>query len=347
MSHFIGSLIAGHDRQAFEVFCYAEVARPDDWTARIREHADAWRSTVGMDDSAAAKQIREDGIDVLVDLAGHTGQNRLLVFAKRPAPVQVTWLGYPNTTGLTAIDYRLTDEIADPEGDADALYTETLVRLPGGFVCYGPASDTPEAAACPVHQCGSVTFGSFNVLSKVTPEVVAVWAEILDRVPKSRLLMKNRSLADEETRARYLQMFDAHGVAAERIELCAWINSSAGHLGAYARVDIGLDPFPYNGTTTTCEALWMGVPVVTLSGDRHSGRVGASILTRVGLADLVAEAEAAYVEKAVALAGDIDRLAALRLELRDRLGRSPLCDAPAFIRYVEAAYREMWRRACA
>ena len=347
VSYFIGPLVAGHDRRAFEVFCYAEVARPDDWTARIRERADAWRSTVGMDDPAVAAKIREDGIDILVDLAGHTDKNRLLVFAERPAPVQVSWLGYPNTTGLTAMDYRLTDAIADPAAAADALYSETLVRLAGGFLCYGPAVDAPEVGACPVRRSGEVTFGSFNVLAKVTPETVAVWAEILDHVPGSRLLMKNRSLADEKTRTRYLRMFTTHGIAAGRIELCSWIASSAGHLGAYGRVDIGLDPFPYNGTTTTCEALWMGVPVITLSGDRHSGRVGASILTRVGLADLVTGSTAAYVEKAVALANDLDRLSTLRGELRGRLERSPLCDAPGFTRDIEAAYREMWCRACA
>ena len=344
--HFLDPVIAGHDRRSFEVFCYAEVVKPDDETARFRSLSDSWCSTLGMTDSAVAERIREDGIDILIDLAGHTGKNRLLVFAERPAPVQVTWLGYPNTTGLSAMDYRLTDAIADPEGDADALHTETLVRLPNGFLCFAPAADAPEIGGTPALTTGRVRFGSFNNLAKVTPDVVETWARILHRLPKSDLVIKNRSLADEETRERYLKMFGAHGIDAGRVESCSWIASRTGHLGAYNRVDIGLDPFPYNGTTTTCEALWMGVPVITLRGDRHSGRVGASILTQVSLAGLVAETTAVYVEKAVALASDLDRLSALRSDLRSRMQMSPLCGPEGFTRDVEAAYREMWRRVC-
>ena len=346
VSHFLDPVIAGHDRRSFEVFCYAEVVKPDDETARFRSLSDGWCSTVGMTDSLVAARIREDGIDILVDLAGHTGKNRLLVFAERPAPVQVTWLGYPNTTGLSAMDYRLTDAIADPEGDADALHTETLVRLPNGFLCFAPAADAPEIGGTPALTTGRVRFGSFNNLAKVTPDVVETWARILHRIPKSDLVIKNRSLADEETRERYLEMFGAHGIDPGRVESCSWIASRTGHLGAYNQVDIGLDPFPYNGTTTTCEALWMGVPVITLRGDRHSGRVGASILTQVSLAGLVAETTAVYVEKAVALASDLDRLSALRSDLRRRMQISPLCDPEGFTRDVETAYREMWRRVC-
>jgi predicted O-linked N-acetylglucosamine transferase (SPINDLY family) len=346
VSYFADPLIAGHDRRSFEVFCYAQVAMPDDKTSRFRDLADGWRSMVGATEAAGAERIREDGIDILVDLAGHTAKNRLLVFAERPAPVQVTWLGYPNTTGLSAMDYRLTDEIADPEGTADTLYTETLVRLPNGFLCFAPAADAPEIGELPALTSDHVTFGSFNNLSKVTPEVVETWARILEHVPRSRLLIKSRSLADGETRNRYLEMFVRRGIDTGRVELCSWIASKAGHLGAYDRVDIGLDPFPYNGTTTTCEALWMGVPVVTLRGDRHSSRVGASLLTRVGLPDLIAEAEAAYVETAAGLADDLDRLSELRRGLRDRVRDSPLCNGRGFAREIEAAYREMWRRWC-
>ena len=347
VSHFLDAVIAGHDRRWFEVFCYSEVVNPDQNTARIRSLSDAWCSTVGMTDRALAERIRDDRIDILVDLAGHTGNNRLLAFAERPAPVQVTWLGYPNTTGLPAMDYRLTDAIADPEGVADAQHSETLVRLPNGFLCYAPAGDAPDLDGPPALTTGHVTFGSFNNLAKVSSEVVETWARILDRIPNSRLVIKSRPLADAGTRKRYLEMFVARGIDANRVELCAWIASKSGHLGAYARIDIGLDPFPYNGTTTTCEALWMGVPVITLSGDLHAGRVGASILTRVGHADLVAETEEAYVEKAAALANDLDRLSALRKGLRDRMRQSPLCDADGFARDIEAAYREMWRSACA
>jgi len=347
VSYFLAPVIAGHDRGSFEVFCYAEVAKPDDKTARYRELSDGWCSTVGMTDAALAARIREDGIDILVDLAGHTANNRLLVFAERPAPLQVNWLGYPNTTGLSAMDYRLTDAIADPVSGAETSHSETLVRLPNGFLCFTPAADAPEIGEAHALTAGHVTFGSFNNLAKVTPDVVATWARVLDGVPNSRLVVKSKPLADEATRERYFELFDAQGIDAERVELIPWIASKSGHLGAYSRIDIGLDPFPYNGTTTTCEALWMGVPVITLSGDRHAGRVGACILTRVGLAELVAETTASYVEKAVALAGDPDRLSALRKGLRDRLERSPLCDAPRFTRDIEAAYREMWHRFCA
>ncbi len=244
------------------------------------------------------------------------------------------------------MDYRLTDEIADPEGTADTLHSETLVRLPNGFLCFAPAADAPENVGSPALACGYVTFGSFNALSKVTPEVVETWARILERVPRSRLLIKSRQLADEKTRNRYLEMFVALGIDAGRVELCPWIASKSGHLGAYGRVDIGLDPFPYNGTTTTCEALWMGVPVVTLRGDRHSGRVGASILTRIALTELIAKTKDAYVEKAVGLANSTDQFSALRKDLRNRMRGSPLCDSSAFTRDVEAVYRETWHHWC-
>ena len=346
VSYFSEPLIAAHDRRSFEVFCYAQVMTPDDKTSRFRDLADSWRSTVGATDAAVAERIREDGIDILVDLSGHTGNSRLLVFAERPAPVQVTWLGHPNTTGLSAMDYRLTDEIADPEGAADTLYTETLVRLPNGFLCFAPAANAPEIGELPALTNGHVTFGSFNNLPKVAPEVVETWARILELVPGSRLLIKTRPLADGQTRNRYLELFVARGIEGGRIELCSWIASRSGHLGAYNRIDNGLDPFPYNGTTTTCEALWMGIPVVTLRGYRHSSRVGASILTRVALKELIAETKDAYVEKAVSLANAPDRLSELHKDLRNLMQGSPLCDSGAFTRDVEAAYREMWRRWC-
>ena len=347
VAYFLEPLIAAHDRAAFEVFCYAQVARPDQRTGRFRGLADTWRSTVGMTDADLATAVREDRIDILVDLAGHTGGNRLLAFDRRPAPVQLSWLGYPNTTGTEAIDARLTDAIADPPGPSDALHSETLVRLPNGFLCYAPTADAPAIGAPPARSTGHVTFGSFNALAKITPAVVAAWARILLGVPGSRLVIKSGPLADAATRARYLEMLAAAGVDAGRVDLRAWIDARSGHLGAYANIDIGLDPFPYNGTTTTCEALWMGVPVVTLAGDRHAGRVGASLLTRIGLAELVADTTDGYVETAVHFAGDLDSLPARRLALRDRMMSSPLCDAAGFARDVEAAYRAMWRRWCA
>jgi len=337
VSYFLEPLMAAHDREHFEVFCYAEVANPDATTAWFRELADHWCTTVGMTDATLGQRIREDGMDILVDVAGHTAENRLPAFAERPAPVQVTWLGYPNTTGLAAMDYRLTDAIADPPGEADALHSETLVRLDDGFLCYAPPADAPA----PSRDSGPLTFGSFNNLAKVTPQVVETWAAVLRQVPHSRLLLKSRPFADAPTRQRYADMFAGHGIEPARLDLLAHIAGTAGHLAAYARIDIGLDPFPYNGTTTTCEALWMGVPVVTLSGNRHAGRVGASILTRLGLDDLVADSRESYVEAAVTLANDSARLAALRQDLRARMQASPLCDGVAFARNVEAAYRQM------
>ncbi len=347
VGHFLAPLIAAHDRRAFEAVCYAQVANPDQMTTWFRGRADAWRSIVGLPDSAVADIIRVDGIDILVDVAGHTANNRLLMFAVRPAPVQVTWLGYPNTTGVAAIDYRLTDAIADPVATDDSLHSETMVRLANGFLCYAPSANAPDVGRSPAQAAGHVTFGSFNKLAKVTPEVVGTWAEVLDAVANSRMLIKNRTLADKATRQRYLQLFGARGIDPGRIELLPWIASNAGHLGAYHRVDIGLDTFPYNGTTTTCEALWMGVPVVTLAGDRHAGRVGASLLARIGHPEFVAETEVAYVAQAVRLAGDLEKLALLRSELRDRVRQSPLCRQGAFAREIEGAYREMWRRFCA
>ncbi len=347
VSYFIEPLLANHDRGAVEAFCYAEVPCPDPVTARLQTLADGWRTTVGLTDAEVAERIREDRIDILVDLAGHTADNRLLAFAERPAPVQVTWLGYPNTTGMSAIDYRLSDETADPEGIAEAHHSETLVRLPGGFLCYGPPAASPEVAPPPAAEIGRVTFGSFNNLTKVTPEVAKTWARILKAVPGSRILIKSKPLADEATRARYLALFAGEGIEADRIELISTIPTLSSHLAAYGKVDIALDPFPYNGTTTTCEALWMGVPVITLRGTRHAARVGASLLAAMGLTDFIAETGEDYIERAAGLANNIDRLANLRKDLRPRMAASPLCDGGTFARNIEAAFREVWRRWCA
>jgi predicted O-linked N-acetylglucosamine transferase (SPINDLY family) len=286
--------------------------------------------------------VRQDGIDILVDLAGHSGANRLMLFARKPAPVQASWLGYPNTTGIAAIDFRITDAIADPPS-ADALHSETLVRLADGFLCYQPPGDARSVAPLPAFAAGHVTFGSFNNLAKVTPEVVRRWATILGAVPGSRLMLKSHSFADAGTSDRYGGLFAASGIAAERLDLLPRILATEGHLASYHRIDIALDPFPYNGTTTSCEALWMGVPVVTLAGSRHAGRVGASLMSRLGLDALVAADEAAYVATAARLAGDLPALTALRDGLRERMRRSKLCDAAGFAREMEGAFLRMWQ----
>ena len=343
VAHFLEPLLRGHDRKVVEVFCYADVNVPDARTERFKQLADRWVGAVGMSDEALAERIRRDGIDILVDLAGHTANSRLPVFARKPAPVQVTWLGYPNTTGLKAIDYRLVDAVTDPEGQADAFASETLVRLPGGFLCYEGPAHAPEPADPPCLAGATVTFGSFNNVAKLSGMNLDAWAALLARLPAARLFLKAKAFADPATRASFLERLGNCGVAAHRVDFAAFV-PEAEHLASYGRVDIALDPFPYNGTTTTCEASWMGVPVVTLRGDRHAGRVGASLLTQFGLTDLIAGSVDEYVEIAAALAGDPARLAELRHSLRPRMAASPLCDAPAFARKIEAAYRTMWRR---
>jgi protein O-GlcNAc transferase len=255
----------------------------------------------------------------------------------------MTWLGYAETTGLAAIGYRITDEIADPP---ESLASETLLRLPQGFLSYQPPVEAPPVEAPPSIAGGYVTFGSFSNLGKVGPDVIGLWGRILAAVPGSRLLVKALSLADPETLAFTEERLLAHGIAPGRFDCAPGTNGLAEHLTAYHRVDIALDPFPYNGTTTTCEALWMGVPVVTLAGTRHAGRVGASLLTRLGMEDMIADSPETYRDKAVALARDPARLASLRAGMRDRIAASPLMDAGRFTRDLEQAYRWAWRRWC-
>jgi predicted O-linked N-acetylglucosamine transferase (SPINDLY family) len=340
---FFEPLITHHDRSHFEVFCYANTMRIDEVTRRLMAAADHWVSIAEIGDSQAAEGIRRDGIDILVDLSGHTARNRLTLFGSRPAPVQVTWLGYPNTTGLDAMDYRLTDRIADPEGASDETYTEQLVRLERPFVCYRPPDEAPPVSAPPALTQDHVTFGSFNSLIKITPDVVRLWSRILSALPESRLFLKARQLADCEARTELLSQFAHNGIAADRLDLAPMVIAKVEHLDMYRRVDIGLDPFPYNGATTTCEALWMGVPVIVLRGKRHAARVGASLLTAVGLDELIAEDEDGYLQCAIGLARDRRRLVNLRFGLRDAMRGSPLCDAADFAVAVEGAYRSMWQ----
>jgi predicted O-linked N-acetylglucosamine transferase (SPINDLY family) len=343
---FIEPLLRHHDRAAFEAVCYSGVERPDLTTAELRRLAAGWRDVGGLGDQDFAAQIERDGIDILVDLSGHTRLNRLPVFGMRPAPVQVSWLGYPNTTGLAAIGYRLTDGWADPPGRGDGHYSERLVRLDRCFLCYAPPADAPVVAPLPALAGGGVTFGCFNNANKLNPGVAGLWARLVASVPGARLLLKAKHFLDEGTRAHYRSMFAAAGLASDRLELAGWVAERQGHLGAYGRVDIALDPFPYNGTTTTCEALWMGVPVVALAGERHAGRVGVSLLRAAGLGELVAASEVEYVATAARLAGDVAGLARLRAALRGRVAASELCDGPGFARAVEAAYRDFWRAWC-
>ena len=345
-AYFLAPLFTNHDKGAFEVFAYANHARSDDVTETLRATVDHWRELQGTDDQIAAGMVAADNIDILVDLAGYSRGGRLGVFAKRPAPVQITWLGYAATTGMAAMDYRISDEIADPEGAADRLHSETLIRLQGGFHCYQPPAQAPDVAPPPMQTNGHITFASFNNPAKINQAVIKVWAATLTAVPNSRLLLKGRGLEQAPVRDRLLAAFAAEGVATSRIETLAWVPRDQSPLSVYGRADIALDTFPYNGTTTTLEALWMGLPVVTLAGQRHSARVGASLLAHAGLGLEIPETAESYGQLAAALAGAPERLAAFRNSVRGTLKASPLMDGPGFAAKMEAAYRDVWRRWC-
>mgnify|MGYP001820358724 CR=1 FL=1 len=342
VAFFFEPLLEAHDRDRIETFCYSQVEQPDATTERLHTLADHWRDTCGMSNEELYASIRSDEVDILVDLAGLTHGNRIEVFVRRPAPVQLNYLGYASTTGLTSMQYRFTDKWADPPGEADDFHTEKLVRLPHGFLCYRPPDDAPEVATLPALESGQITFGSFNNLVKVTPAVVRFWSGLLKAVPESRLICKAERLSDTSICQRYMELFKAHDIPADRVELLGQVNSVAEHLDLYRRIDIGLDTFPYNGTTTTCEALWMGVPVIVLEGDRHMARVGVSVLQHAGLERFIARDSNEYISIVADLAQDLGRLAVLRAGLRNRLEQSPLCDATAFARDVESAYRDFW-----
>ena len=344
VGRFMLPLFRHHDREANEFICFAQwsAAEEDDVTRQLRALADGWHEIISLSDHEAAELIRSQQIDILIDLAGHTAHNRLPIFALKPAPVQATYLGYPNTTGLPTIDFRLTDALADPrDADGEALCTERLIRLPETAWCYEPPADAPDVAPLPAISAGHVTFGSFNNLAKVNAALIELWSQVLLAVPGSRLVIKATSLRDPATRSRLQAAFAAHGVESNRIEPIGSVPSAAEHLGLYGRIDIALDTFPYHGTTTTCEALWMGVPVVTLAGRTHASRVGVSLLSNIGLRFLATTDRSQYIAAAASLAADRHRLAELRATLRDRMLRSPLMAAPAFARRFECALRDM------
>jgi predicted O-linked N-acetylglucosamine transferase (SPINDLY family) len=297
-------------------------------THRFQAAATEWRDVIGISDERLAKQIRADGIDILFDLAGHTAHNRLLVFARKPAPIQITWIGYEGTTGLAAMDYLLADRHVVPEG-TEHYYRERVLRMPDGYLCYDPPEAAPPVGPPPSSTKGYATFGSFNNPAKITAEVVAVWAEILRRAPNSRLTLKFRGLGDPTVKRRYLDLFASHGVAPQRLELLPW-SPHAEHLAAYQQVDVALDPFPFSGSATTCQALWMGVPVITCPRETFASRHSLSHLSNVGLTETIARDFDEYVELAVSLTGDRPRLAALRAGLRQRMAASPLCDGKRF-----------------
>jgi len=343
--HFLTPLLESHHRTHIEIYCYASVRRPDKITERLKEAADVWRDALAWPDEVLARRIREDQIDILVDLTLHMADNRLLVFARKPAPVQISWLGYPASTGLREMDYRLTDPWMEPEKGAPwSESVETPIRLPASWCCFDPIDEYPEPGELPALRAGYITFGSLNNFSKVNEGVLALWAAILRAVEGSRLLLHCPA---GETQSRVRQWFGARGIAAHRLELVSWTAARATFLRLFEQIDVALDPFPYNGGTTTCEALWMGLPVVTLAGETAISRAGLSLLSNIGHPEWVARSAAEYVDIAQSLSRDPARLAQLRATLRKRMKASVLMDAPRFARDVEAAYRSMWKRWCA
>jgi predicted O-linked N-acetylglucosamine transferase (SPINDLY family) len=347
VAFLVEPLLAAHDPDAVEVFGYSTADRPDAMTDRLHGLTHAWRDVAGVSVRDVAARIAEDRIDILVDLAGHTKNHRISVLAMKPAPLQVTWLGYPHGTGLPTVDYRLTDEIADPPGLTESHYLEELVRLPEGHFCYQPPPDTaPEPSPGPLERGEGPVFGCFNNPRKIGPETVRLWAEAVKAVPGARLLLKAQQFGDAAAASRMRERFVAAGLSPDQVEVLGRPTFAEG-FAMFSTIDVALDPFPYHGTTSTCEAFWMGVPVVTLPGRTCVSRVGPSLLRRVGLDDLVARDAAHFRDIAAGLMRDRARLADLRRTLRGRMAGSPLAGGPVFARQFEAAYRTMWQRWCA
>jgi predicted O-linked N-acetylglucosamine transferase (SPINDLY family) len=340
--YFLEPILACHDHKRVEVFCYADVAQPDTTTARLQAHTDVWRSLVGLPDAQAAAVIRQDDIDILVDLAGHTGGNRLLVFARKPAPIQASYLGYLGTTGLPAIDYYISDAHADPPGQADAYYSEELIHVRECAFCYRPGPAPAVNPEPPASRSGQLVFGSLNNPAKVSGKVLALWSQVLASVPGSCLLLRAGGGSGALDRIRGI--FDQHRISGRRLLFAGDMPTRIAYLELYHTIDIGLDPFPYNGVTTTCDALWMGVPVISLAGAMGASRQGVRFLRTVALDELLADSPEQYVRIATTLASDLARLASLRSTLRERISHSPLLDAKRLTRDLEAAYHEMWER---
>ena len=345
VNHPVGTLLRDvlqrHDKSRFSIHCFSMVARPEDVLPELRAAADVWEDVFLLDDDELENRIQATKIDILVDLSGHTAFHRLPVFARKPAPVQVEWIGYFHSTGMQSMDYFITDPHTTPPNGGQ-LFSETPIYLPHTRFCYGPAAYAPEVAAPPVLEKGFITFGSFNRLAKVTDEVVAAWCQILHAVPRSRMVFKAAALAEESIAKRFSARFAQHGIDASRLEL----RETSPHpdmLAQYGDIDIALDTFPFNGGATTLEALWMGVPVVTIAGDTVVSRQTISALANIGLDETLAFADRdAYVQGAIALAHDHDRLKALRETIRPRMAASPLRQSEAFTRDLETLYRQMW-----
>ncbi|NWJ41141.1 MAG: tetratricopeptide repeat protein [Geothrix sp.] len=340
VAFFLLGILGTHDRGAFEVFCYSLTHAPDRMTENFVRLAEHFVDLSTCSDAEAAGRIEADQIDILVDLGGHTSGSRIGIFAFRPAPIQATYLGYPATTGCPFIDFRMVDAHTDPEG-SEAFATEELIRLPAPFLCYTPNAASPDIAPLPALANGFITFGSFNQSAKISDETLDLWSGVLAAVPDSRMFIKARAFSDTQVCDRFRGRFAERGIDASRISFSGLLANPREHLAAYGKVDIALDTFPYNGTTTTCEALWMGVPVISLVGGLHAARVGYTILTAVGLAGLATTSADEFVSLAAAFSEDRGQLAELRGHLRMVVANSPLCDRARFTKGLEDAYRKM------
>ncbi len=347
VSYFMEPILAHHDHQHFEIFCYHDAPNADHVTAHCRAAADAWRDIAHLTHDQLAQLIRQDQIDILLDLNGHIPHHRLLTFARKPAPIQITYIGYQTTTGMSAMDYRITDAVADPNeppaGPTDPFHTEKLLRLPL-FFCYQPLNPSPPpAAAPPADSNGFITFGSMNNFVKIGPQVIAVWAGLLKKVPTARLLIL--IAGGNQGNAHVPAAFASHGIDPARLQLVP-MRPVFDYLDLFNRIDISLDPFPFSGHTTTCDALWMGVPVVTRAGSMYAGRMATSVLSCMNLHEWIATSAAEYIDIAARLAGDLPRLRDLRVSLRQRFADSPAMDAAGFTRHLKSAYRYVWRQWC-
>lgn len=341
---FLIPIIPAHDRSKFVIFCYNQATTGDAITGRFRQVADFWRDIYDLDDDTVADMIRADGIDILIDLSGHTGNNRLPVFARKPAPIQMTWAGYVGTTGMSAMDYLISDKHESPDG-SERFCVEKIIRLPHSYVCFEPPAAAPLVGASPVLANGVITFGCFNNLAKITPEVISLWCKVMTRIPGSRIILKTTSLGSATVQHRFMTLFRDGGIDPARVTLLGG-SLHRELLDTYNKIDIALDPFPYSGGLTTLEALWMGVPVVTLGGSRFCSRHSITHLTTAGLSELIATSADDYIRITTNLAHDVKRLGKLRRNLRNRVANSPLCDGKQFTRNLEVAFTKAWHRWC-
>ncbi|MBS0266606.1 MAG: tetratricopeptide repeat protein [Planctomycetes bacterium] len=344
VGYFLVRILENLDPNQIEAVCYSDRVVEDDLTARCRAAVNTWHFTAGLSDADLAGRIHADQIDILFELAGHTARNRLLAFARKPAPIQITWAGYAGTTGLSAIDYILADHWEIP-AELECHYSERVLRMPDGYVTYDPPVYAPPVSPLPALDTGHVTFGSFNNPAKISSRTVHIWAQVLARVPNSRLVLKYTGFQTEAVAGRLTREFAALGIAPERLEFQGW-SSHAELLAEYGRIDLALDPMPFTGGLTTIEALWMGVPVVTLPGETFASRHSFSHLSNIGLWETIADSETRYVELAVSLASNRPQLSEIRSRLREQMATSPLCDGPRFARHLQTILRGIWHSWC-